>query len=170
VAMTEGVQSYPALIKQRYRWKLGSLQNLYKHRSMIGRGDRRYSKMLTWYRLPMAVLGELQLLMEPMMMAYVLFLSISHHSLAIFLGAYLTLTLYTLWTVWPDEHLTNRQKWQTSLTATAVYPLFYAMSLVQLLAIFKSLKNFRKIIDLSGEGGTWVSPARVGQAQTAALI
>ena len=28
LALTEGVQSYKALFKQRYRWKLGMLQNL----------------------------------------------------------------------------------------------------------------------------------------------
>lgn len=167
VAMTEGVQTYRALIKQRYRWKLGSLQNLYKYRDMIGRSGSLHSRMLTWYRLPVAILGELMLMLEPLMMTYVLYLSISRHSIGIFLGAYLTVTLYTLWTIWPDEHMTAKQKLKLSSNAFVIYGLFYAMTAVQLLAIYKCLKNFRKITDLSGEGGTWESPARALQPQAA---
>lgn len=168
VAMTEGVQSYKALIKQRYRWKLGSLQNLYKYRDMIGRGSRqRYSRMLTWYRLPVALFGELLLMLEPLMMTYIMYLSLTRHSIGIFLGAYLTVTLYTLWTIWPDEHMTRQQKLKTSAGAFVIYLLFYAMTLVQLLAIFKCLKNFRKVIDLRGQSNTWVSPARALEPQAA---
>lgn len=168
VAMTEGVMSYKALIKQRYRWKLGSLQNLYKYRHMMGNAaSKSHSRTLTLYRLPFALVGELLLILEPLMMTYILYLSISRQSLAIFVGAYMTITLYTLWTIWPDEHMTIRQKLNMSVSAFVMYLLFYAMSLVQLLAIYKCLKNFRRIVDLSGQSNTWVSPARSTIAQAA---
>lgn len=161
VAMTEGVLTYKALVKQRYRWKLGSLQNLYKYRELLGRiNGGSHSRMLTLYRLPVALLGELLLLLEPLMMGYIIYLSISKQSIGIFLGAYITITLYTLWNIWPDEHMSFRQKLRMSVTAFIIYPLFYSMTLVQLLAVFKSFKNFKKIIDLSGQSNTWVSPAR----------
>lgn len=167
VAMTEGVQTYNALIKQRYRWKLGSLQNLYKYRDIIGRGSRTHSRMLTWYRLPVALVGEALLILEPLMMTYILYLSISRESLGIFVGAYLTVTLYTLWTIWPDEHMTARQKLRMSGNAFGIYALFYAMTIVQLLAIFKCLRNYRRIFDLSAQESTWVSPARALAPQVA---
>jgi biofilm PGA synthesis N-glycosyltransferase PgaC len=168
VAMTEGVQTYKALIKQRYRWKLGSLQNLYKYRQMIfARGDKLHSRTLRFYRLPMAVLGELMLLLEPLMMSYIIYLSISRQSIGIFLGAYLTITLYTLWTIWPDEHMTTKQKLQMSLNSLVIYLLFYSMTLVQLLAIFKAVKNYNKIYDLSNQSNTWVSPKRALKPQVA---
>lgn len=161
VAMTEGVLTYKALIKQRYRWKLGSLQNLYKYRHMMGNAaSETHSRTLTLYRLPFALIGELLLILEPLMMAYIIYLSISRQSLAIFMGAWLTITLYTLWTIWPDEHMAIRQKLRMSASAMIIYILFYAMSLVQLAAIYKCLKNFRRVVDLSGQSNTWVSPAR----------
>lgn len=168
VAMTEGVLTYKALIKQRYRWKLGSLQNLYKYRHMMGNAmSKTHSRTLTLYRLPFALVGEILLVLEPLMMSYILYLSISRQNLAIFVGAYLTITLYTLWTIWPDEHMTMRQKLKMSGSAMIIYILFYAMSLVQLMAIYKCLKNYRRIVDLSGQSNTWVSPARSAVAQAA---
>ena len=167
VAMTEGVQTYKALIKQRYRWKLGSLQNLYRYRDMIAATSETHSRMLTWYRLPIALFGEFLLILEPLMLTYVMYLSVVHQSVAIFLGAYVTVTLYTMWTIWPDEHMTNRQKLVMSANSLVIYILFYAMTLVQLMAIFKVLGNFRKVYDLRGQSGTWTSPARALQPQAA---
>jgi biofilm PGA synthesis N-glycosyltransferase PgaC len=168
VAMTEGVGTYRALIKQRYRWKLGSLQNLYKYRKMMGKvGGKTHSWTLTLYRLPVAVLGELLLVLEPLMMTYIVYLSISRQSVGIFLGAYVTITLYTLWTIWPDEHMSVKQKLRMSVSAFVIYLLFYAMTLVQLLAIFRCLINYRKIYDLSGQKNTWVSPARASSVPAA---
>lgn len=161
VAMTEGVLSYRGLMKQRYRWKLGSLQNMYKYRKMIFRTrDHKYSKMLTIYRLPVALLGESLLLLEPILLSYVTYLSFHKHSPAIFLGAYATITAYTLWTIWPDEHMTAKQKLRMSGSAFVIYLLFYAMTFVQLMAIYKCLRNYRKIVDLSNASNTWVSPKR----------
>jgi cellulose synthase/poly-beta-1,6-N-acetylglucosamine synthase-like glycosyltransferase len=164
VAMTEGVQTFRGLLRQRYRWKMGNLQNLFKYRRLIASTDRRkYSRMLTSYRMPMAVLSEIMLLLEPLVLSYVVYLSISYHTAGILFGAYLTLTAYVLWTVWPDEHLTNRQKAGLSLLALGMYVIFYAMDLVQLYAAYQCLRNRRTIIRRNGET-TWVSPLRSGQA------
>jgi biofilm PGA synthesis N-glycosyltransferase PgaC len=164
VAMTEGVQTFSGLLKQRYRWKMGNLQNLFKYRHLIGNKDRRkYSRMLTIYRLPVAVLGEIMLLIEPLILSYVIYLSIHYHTLGILLGAYLTMTAYILWAVWPDEHLTRRQKTQLSLVAIGMYILFYAMDVVQLCAVFRCLKNQRTVVRRDAKQ-TWVSPLRSGQA------
>lgn len=166
LAMTEGVLSYRALMRQRYRWKLGSLQNLYKYRHMIGKtSGQTYSRSLSLYRLPTALFGELLLVLEPLMVTYLLYLSISRQSIGIFIGAYLTITLYTLWTIWPDEHMGVRQKLRISGSAFLTYILFFAMTFVQLSAIFRCLMNWRKIVDLSGQSNTWVSPARSGAVQ-----
>jgi biofilm PGA synthesis N-glycosyltransferase PgaC len=61
VASTEGVQTFKSLLKQRYRWKLGTLQVLYKYRWMLLNPSRKYTPMLTFYRLPMAFLSEVML-------------------------------------------------------------------------------------------------------------
>lgn len=164
VAMTEGVQTFQQLMRQRYRWKVGNLQNLFKYRSMIGNRDHsKYSRTLTLYRLPMAILSELLLLLEPLIIAYLVYLSISNHTFGIMLGAYTTITLYTMWNIWPDEHLSVKQKLRMSLSALFIYILFYAMDIVQFTAIVRSVKNRKMITNLSGGVQTWVSPSRSGQ-------
>lgn len=58
VAQTEGVLTLRALSKQRLRWKYGSIQNLIKYRGMMLNPSRRYTRTLTLYRMPMAVIEE----------------------------------------------------------------------------------------------------------------
>lgn len=163
VAMTEGVQTFRALMRQRYRWKMGNLQNLFKYRALIGNQDHsKYSHALTTYRLPMAILSEIMLMIEPLLLSYIIYLSIHYHTFGILLGAYLTMTCYVFWNLWPDEHLKLEEKLRMSLLACGMYILFYAMDIVQLAAIFRCIFAYRKIIDRSTLT-TWASPTRSGQ-------
>ena len=166
VAHTEGVQNFKALLKQRYRWKMGSLQNLFKYRAMLGENSETYSRMLTMYRLPMAFLSELMLIMQPFIMAYVVYLSIVGGTLAMMVGGYFTITLYILWTIWPDEHHSLVRKLGLSLYAPLMYFCFYIMDFVQIVAIFRCLGHVGQITGRKATSSTWVSPERV-QAQAA---
>lgn len=164
VAMTEGVQTFRGLLQQRYRWKMGNLQNLYKYRELIGSAkSKKYSRSLTLYRLPMAVASEFMLVLQPIMISYILYLCISYRTYGILLGAYITLTAYVLWTIWPDEHLTNKQKLKMSSLSFLMYGLFYVMDVVQFYAVIRVIANRHRLSRLGGET-TWVSPLRSGQA------
>jgi biofilm PGA synthesis N-glycosyltransferase PgaC len=170
LAMTEGVQTYRQLIRQRYRWKMGMLQNLYKYRSLLfSSNSSKYGRGLTLYRLPVAVFSELLLLISPIILGYIIYLSIAMQSFGILFGAYLTITAYVLWNVWPDEYYTLRQKLRMSVFSIFMYIIFYMMDIVQLLAIFKCIFNYRSIIEGVKGHATWVSPTRAGQAATQAV-
>lgn len=160
LAMTEGVQTYRALFKQRYRWKLGMLQNLLKHGQMIGSNSPIYSRMLTLYRLPLAVLGELILIIEPILLAYIIFMSILSSNPYSIIGAYITITLYVLWNIWPDEHLSKDNKIRLSAYSPLMYFVFYVMNAVQLVAILRCIKDNKKVMRKVKTGGAWVSPTR----------
>lgn len=163
VAITEGVQTFAALLKQRYRWKLGILQNIYKYRKLIFSTDhKKYSLSLTIYRLPISILSEFMLMAGPLLLMYIIFLSIQRQTLGIFVGAYITLTLYTLWTIWPDEHMDVRQKLIMSAQSFMMYIVFYAMDLVQVVAIVRCLINYKKVFFKIETSSTWASPARAG--------
>jgi cellulose synthase/poly-beta-1,6-N-acetylglucosamine synthase-like glycosyltransferase len=164
VALTEGVQSFNDLLKQRYRWKMGNLQNLYKYRSLIGKYDpKQYSRALTMYRLPMALLSEGLLLIEPVLLGYIVYLSITYHTFGILIGAYMTITIYTMSVFWPDEHLSVGDKLKMSLSALWIYGLFYVMDVVQIYAIFKSLRLYQNILHRETSLSTWISPKRATQ-------
>jgi biofilm PGA synthesis N-glycosyltransferase PgaC len=163
VAITEGVETFRALLKQRYRWKYGSLQNLVKYRRLIGRFDHNFSRMLTLYRMPMAVISELVLLTTPVVWGYVIYASLGQYSLGLILGAYLTITTYMLITLWSAESIRFTERLRMSFYAPIAYFIFYIMDLVQLVAIVRCLAHIHYLLRRKDTGSTWVSPKRVGR-------
>ncbi len=164
VAFTEGVQTFNDLLKQRFRWKMGNLQNLYKYRSLIGKyKPEQYSRSLTLYRLPMAILSEILLMLEPVLLGYIVYLSITYRTVGIVIGAYLIITSYTLFALWPDEHLSLSEKLKMSVTALWIYGIFYIMDVIQIYSIFKSLHLYQNIIHRNAGLSTWISPKRSKQ-------
>lgn len=165
LAKTEGVQSYRALFKQRYRWKMGMLQNLTKHKGLVANNNPIYSRMLTMYRLPVAFFGEIALLIEPVLLIYIVYLSAITLNPVSLLSAYLAITLYILWNVWPDEHLTNKEKTRLSIYSPFMYFVFYIMNAVQLVAIIRCIKNNKQVLGKVETKGTWISPERARAMQ-----
>ncbi len=167
VAKTEGVLTLRALAKQRFRWKYGSIQNLIKYRGMMLNPSRRYSRTLTYYRMPMALLSEFTLLISPLAWTYAVYWSLVTRTPALIIGAYLTITAYTLLTVWMDEHLTRRERAKLSVYAPTAYFLFYIMDLVQLTAELRCIARSRGLFQRP-EINTWTSPQRAGSAMAVA--
>jgi len=165
LAMTEGVQTFKGLLRQRYRWKLGSLQNLIKYRGLVANRDKRYSRGLTFYRLPMAFFGELMLLLEPLAIGYVVYVCYLLFNPSMLIGAYMTITLYLLLNVWPDEHMNAAKKLKMSLYTPMMYFVFFLMNIVQLAAIFRCIFNFRQALGRSRVASHWISPERSGDQQ-----
>jgi cellulose synthase/poly-beta-1,6-N-acetylglucosamine synthase-like glycosyltransferase len=159
VAKTEGVLTLRALAKQRYRWKYGSMQNLIKYRGMTFNPSRRYTGTLTYYRMPMALLSEFTLLVSPLAWTYAVYWSLVTRTPALILGAYVTITAYTLLTVWMDENLTGRERTRLSIYAPTAYFLFYIMDLVQLTAAVRCIARSRGLFRRP-EINTWKSPER----------
>lgn len=167
VASTEGVQSFKALLKQRYRWKLGTLQILFKYRYLLGNLDPKYSRTLTFYRIPMAFFSELMLLLQPLLLGYVLVNGVQHHTLGALLGGYFTITLYVLWSLWPDEHYDTKEKLLLSAYAPGMYFIFFIMDFIQINAVIRCLANYKLFTKLERRNVTWVSPERAGNIQPA---
>ena len=162
VAKTEGVLTLRALAKQRFRWKYGSIQNLIKYRGMMLNPSRRYTRTLTYYRMPMAVFSEFTLLVSPLAWMYAVYWSVVMQTPALVIGAYATITAYTLLTVWMDENLTGRERARLSVYAPTAYFLFYIMDLVQLTAAIRCIARSRGLFQRSETHTTWTSPQRAG--------
>ena len=165
VAATEGVESFKGLLRQRYRWKMGMLQNLVKYRHLAGKVNKQQSLSLTLYRLPVAFLGEVLLLIQPLVLLYAIYLSFTYQTFGLFVGAYMTITLYVLWTIWPDEHSNTTHKLLMSFYAPVMYFIFYIMDFVQTVAVIRCLANPRQILRKTNDNGSWVSPQRQGKQQ-----
>ncbi len=165
LAMTEGVQTFRALMRQRYRWKLGSMQNLLKYRNLVANTNHRYTRGLTFYRLPMAFFGEMMLLLEPLAIGYVIYVCYLLVNPSMLIGAYMTITVYLLLNVLPDEHMNIAKKIKMSFLTPMMYFVFYLMNIVQLAAIFRCLANYKQTFKRTGVKGSWVSPKRSGEQQ-----
>lgn len=163
VAMTEPVYNFSALLKQRYRWKMGMIQNLIKYISLTGNLSGKYHKSLTLYRVPIAFISEVNLLIEPFLIAYLLYLSIKYHTVALFLGAYLTISIIVFLAVWQDEHTKPLKKLKDSAYAPIIYFVFYIMNLVQVIAILQVLVQPKKVFRKTAISSRWISPARSGK-------
>lgn len=161
VAKTEGVLTFRALAKQRYRWKYGSIQNLIKYRSMTFNPSRRYSRALAYYRMPMAVLSEFTLLVSPLAWTYAVYWSLATYTPALIIGSYATITAYTLLTVLMDENLSPRERTRLCLYAPTAYFLFYIMDLVQLTAAIRCIARSPGLVRRPAIN-TWSSPQRSG--------
>jgi cellulose synthase/poly-beta-1,6-N-acetylglucosamine synthase-like glycosyltransferase len=160
VAKTDGVGSFKALLRQRYRWKMGGLQNLHKNRKLFFNRDPKYSKSLTFYRIPMAYIGEVLMMIEPLVLAYVIYLSIVYSTSELFIGAYMMMVIYILLTVYNDENLSFWQKIKQSTYAPILYFVFYLMSIVQIVSIYRCIFKIKQVILKEETGSTWTSPSR----------
>jgi len=163
LARTEGVLTFKALLKQRYRWKMGNLQSIVKYRHLAGDMSGRHSAMLTWYRFPMAFLGELIVLLEPIILIYVLYICLQLASFSFVIGAYVFITVYLLWNLLPDEHMNTREKLRLSMYAPVMYFIMYLMNIVQIVAIVRCIINYRQVTRSVKTHSTWKSPARAAQ-------
>jgi len=135
-----------------------------QHVHLTGKTGNLYTRSLTWYRIPMAVISEFLLLLQPFILVYVIAWSIVLHTISMFVGAYIMLTLYTLWTIFPDEHSTWRHKLGMSAYAPFLYFTFYIMDLIQIVSLVRCLAHPRQLLRRSDHNATWVSPERAGQA------
>jgi len=160
IAMTEGVQTFKALLRQRYRWKLGSMQSLFRHRGLFMNVSKKHSKALTWYRIPMSFMGELIVMTEPILLAVIIYFSFIAMSFQAFVGAYALITIYLLWNVWPDEHMKLSQKFKMTAYTPIMYFLFYIMNVVQFVAVIRCLMHLDQVAGVKPTSSTWVSPER----------
>ncbi len=170
VAFTEPVSSFKNLLRQRFRWKYGSLQNLMKHTYLIDANSPKYSTMLTMYRLPMAIISEFTLLLLPLVWLYALYITLNEHTLLLLTGAYLLISSYTLLTLWYNSQLRWRERLQLTVYVPIMYFLFYIMDVVQIISVIHCLVKVRSIINTNHGASTWVSPTRLGDQLSAVPV
>jgi cellulose synthase/poly-beta-1,6-N-acetylglucosamine synthase-like glycosyltransferase len=158
---TEAVPSFKSLIKQRYRWKYGRLQTFLKYPRMFFNPNRRYAKLLTWWILPSALLQELLYMLEPIIVGYILFITIWYHDPSTMLSALAVISSYTIINIWASEHLSRRERLRLTMIAPAMYFLLYLLSIVEYAALGKTIRNLSKLRQsIAAEHVTWTSPER----------
>lgn len=145
VAWTEAVPNISGLIRQRYRWKYGRSQTFFKNSDMFFNAQKKFTKGLTWFYLPYAVFCDFAFFFEPLMVGYILVISIFYQNFLTILGAFLVISSYIILNIVAEDTFNNRDKLKLILIAPTMYFYFYILSFVEYIALIRALFNLRII-------------------------
>lgn len=163
ITYTESVKTIAGLIRQRYRWKYGRCQTFLKNRTLFFHRGRQYSRMLTWGYLPFAIFGDLAFFLEPLLVAYILYVTIHFRNPWTLLSAIAVISAYFIMNILGDDTLSVRQKLSFILLAPSMYVLFYVLSYVEYVALLRALVNLPKIREsVRQDFCSWEHVARSG--------
>jgi cellulose synthase/poly-beta-1,6-N-acetylglucosamine synthase-like glycosyltransferase len=157
ICYTEGASSYMGLINQRLRWKKGRFDTFIRYRRMFFSTHKNHNKFLGWFILPLALMSEAQLLLEPIGATLLITYSIisgEYVSLALsmlFVGiSYLVVALF-------GTRLSAWERIRLLLLLPVTWPLFYMMVWIE----FHALTRGAHMV-LRGDTLEWQSWQREG--------
>lgn len=139
VAYTESVMTVSDLIKQRFRWKWGRCQTFLKNKQMFFSRDKKFTKSLTWFYLPFALFGDLMYLLEPLLLSYILAVSIAYQDPWAILSAWIVISSYLILNVLAEDTFSTWTKLKMVILAPFMYLTFYILSFVEYIALMKSV-------------------------------
>lgn len=167
---TEAVPSFSSLIVQRFRWKYGRLQTFLKNYRIFFSRKRTHTRLLTWFILPSALVQEALFIIEPVIVTFIIAISIYYNSPSSLITALTVITVYIIFNIASTTHLSIKEKMRLSILAPSMYVLLYILAIVEYAALVKSLVRLPKLKNsISKDKVTWASPERSGAAQTAKL-
>lgn len=154
VCYTEGASRFVDLIKQRTRWKKGRFDTFYKYRSAFFSTNPKHNKLLTWFILPLSLITEMQLFLEPVAITLFLYLSYLKNDLVTLgFGVLFMLMGYVVYGLFNGE--------KVDLSLILYFPFtwlaFYLLNWVEYFALINSIK-----LIIQGKDIKWQSWSRVG--------
>ncbi len=137
---TEGAVTLTGLMKQRLRWKRGRFETLVEHRYMFFSRQKEHNKILTWFILPLTMLGELQLGLEMLFLAFLYVFSIITSDFTSFFSGIIVVSSMFLIQVFFDNH---RDKTVSFLLLAPIgWLLFYVSTFVETSALFRAVTGY----------------------------
>lgn len=144
---TEGVLTFGALLKQRYRWKFGHMQTLLKHRDLFFSRDPKHAKQFTWFYLPFVVITEAVVLLEPGVPLFLLVLIVAFGDSMSFLMGLASVSIATSLQILAETGVPLRQRLRLIASAPAMYIGMIILSTVWAISLARSYANIRSLRD-----------------------
>ncbi len=141
ITYTESVITIKSLIKQRYRWKYGRSQTFYKNKKMFFSSDERYTRLLTWLALPLALFSDITFFLEPLMMFYIFYEVLKYGDYMTMISAMSLCVGYIILNVLAEDTIKLKDKIKYILFAPTMYFYMYVMSFVEYVALLQSAYN-----------------------------
>ncbi len=133
---TEGAVTLAGLMKQRLRWKRGRFETFMEHRYLFFSMQRRHNTLLTWFILPLAIIGEIQLSLEILFLTFLYIFSFMTGDFTSFISGIVVVGAMFIVQVAFDKH--RDATWQFLLLAPIGWLLFYVSTYVETNALFKA--------------------------------
>ena len=142
VVYTEGASKLSDLMKQRLRWKRGRLQTFLDYRRMFFSGSKIHKKILSWFILPLAIFGDMQLFMELFFLIFVYIYSYLTNDYSSFISGIIVVTSMFMVQILFDYRTKKRAN--LIFLAPIGWLLFYISTLVEFNALVKTFWSYLK--------------------------
>lgn len=137
---TEGASDLQSLKKQRLRWKRGRFQTFWQHLHLFFSFKKRHNKFLTWGVMPLAIIQEVQLLLEIPFLIFLYVFSIMNADFTSYLTGVLVVGLmFVIQFTFYDK---TTRKFSFIALAPIGWLLFYIATYVEAWALVKSIESF----------------------------
>lgn len=155
VVYTEPVSRFSSLFKQRFRWKYGRFKAFVKYHSLFFNRNKKYSKTLTWFTLPQALIQELFMLIEPVIFLYLQYLIIVHMDFITFINVITYFSILTFLSISVDKIETFSQKIILVLILPFVYFGMFLLTIVEYLSLARSIFKTKTLLSNSDKHANW---------------
>lgn len=140
LVFTEGATTLAGLMKQRLRWKRGRFETFMEHRSMFCSFKQEHNKLLSWFILPLALIGELQLSFEIIFLTFLYIFSFVTGDFTSFISGIVVVGAMFIVQVVFDKH--REATLPFLLLAPIGWLLFYISTFVETNALFRALWGY----------------------------
>ena len=137
---TEGAVTLDGLMKQRLRWKRGRFETFAEHRHLFFSLKREHNVLLSWFILPLALIGELQLSLEIIFLTFLYIFSFVTGDFTSFISGIVVVSSMFIVQVAFDKH--REATLPFLLLAPIGWLLFYVSTFVETNALFKALWGY----------------------------
>jgi len=140
VVYTEGAADLKGLMAQRLRWKRGRIETFLDYQKMFFSPNKAHKKVLSWFILPLAIFGDMQLFMELFFILFVYIYSYLTNDYSSFISGIIVVTSMFMVQILFDRRVKKRAR--LMLLAPIGWLLFYASSFVEFYALVKTFWSY----------------------------
>ncbi|MFM2374776.1 MAG: hypothetical protein RLZZ234_771 [Candidatus Parcubacteria bacterium] len=155
VVFTEGAVTLSGLMKQRLRWKRGRFETFFEHTGLFFSFKSEHNKMLSWFVLPLAIFGEVQLSLEAWFLFFLyVFSYISNDYTSFISGIIVVSSMFVVQLLFDNRKGVH---FGLILLAPICWLLFYVSTFVETQALIRAIWGY-----VRGHKLEWQKWARTG--------
>lgn len=151
---TPPVRNFSQLLKQRYRWKYGRFKALFKYKQLLFSRSDKYTRTLTWWKLPKVFFEEFIMLIEPLVLGWMMGLIFHFGDLSTIISILACYFIFAIASVIP-ENLKSKERWQLTALSPAAYGCLYVINIIDWISLIRCLARMKTIAQNTDKVSKW---------------